>query len=78
MRDQLRTSIDAQIGECVAKQRILASIRVNAAAQRCGLSPEEYLAGERGERRFRAKELFALAIFFDVRLATFLDGLTLK
>ena len=78
MRDQLHASIDTQIGHCVTVQRILASVRVDAAAQRCGLSPADYVASERGERRFHAKELYALAICFDVKYSTFFAGLTLK
>ena len=78
MRDKLHNSIDAQIGECVATHRNLASVSVNAAAKRCGLPPEDYVAGEQGERQFRAKELFHLAACFGVKFSTFLSGLTLK
>ncbi|MFY0611829.1 MAG: helix-turn-helix transcriptional regulator [Hyphomicrobiaceae bacterium] len=78
MRDQLRNSIDIQIGERVAKHRHSASVSVEAAAERCGSSPDDYVAGELGERRFRAEELFELATCFGVRFSTFVAGLELK
>ena len=78
MRDQLRNSIDVQIGERVAIYRNSASVSLERAAEYCGLSPEDYSAGEQGERRFRANELFELAMCFGVRFSTFVIGLMVK
>lgn len=71
-------SIDRQIGERVARHRRAAMICVHAAARRSGLSPEDYLAGERGKRRFQAIELYSLAHYFGVRLSVFFRGLSLR
>lgn len=72
-----RRSIDEQIGERVQKHRQLASVHVHAAAARCELSPESYLASEQGERRFQANELYDLATYFGVCFSAFITGLTL-
>ncbi|MFT7575966.1 MAG: transcriptional regulator with XRE-family HTH domain [Alphaproteobacteria bacterium] len=73
----MRNTIDIQIGWRVAKYRKRASVNSDVAARRCGLSRDDYLASEQGERRFQADELFELARFFDVGYATFFTRLTL-
>jgi hypothetical protein len=71
-------SIDRQIGERVVRHRRAAMISIHAAARQCGLSPEDYLAGENGRRRFQAAELHTLARLFTVRLSTFFRGISLR
>lgn len=74
----MQNTVDIQIGKRIANHRQLGSISLQSAAARCGLSTEDYLAGEQGQRRFQAGELFELATYFNVRFSTFFRGLTLR
>ena len=52
--------VDRQNGERVKRFRTAALLSIEEVAKACGLSPEDYEAGEAGDRTFAAAELLAI------------------
>ena len=66
-------TLDAVIGDRVAKVRMARALRVADIAQRLNLSEEDYLAREAGHARFRSRELATLAELFSVAVSCFFE-----
>ncbi|MGI9479121.1 MAG: helix-turn-helix domain-containing protein [Hyphomicrobiaceae bacterium] len=56
----MRPTIDRQIGERIERCRKAASLSRQDVADACGMSLDQYTAGEAGERTFSAVELLAI------------------
>lgn len=63
-----RLGIDAAIGRRVRELRIAANKKIEDVATHAQMSADEYIQRERGQRRFRAIELFGVAKCLDVRM----------
>lgn len=63
-----RLGIDAAIGRRVSELRVAADKHVDDVATQTQMSMPEYVQAERGERRFRAVELFGIAKCLGVRM----------
>lgn len=65
---QERLGIDAAIGRRVRELRLAADKCVEDVAAKTAIPTAEYVQAERGERRFRAVELFGIAKCLDIRM----------
>jgi len=73
----MKPTIDSQIGERIERCRKAASLSREDVAEACGLSLDQYTAGEAGERTFSAAELLAIGQKVGFRLSDILSKLRL-
>lgn len=67
--------LDAAVGRRVRDLRMAANKPKADVAARSQMSLTDYAMSERGERRFRAVELFGIAKCLDVRMKDIMSGI---
>jgi len=73
----MRPTIDCQIGERIQRCRKAASLSRQDVAKACGLSVDDYDAGEAGERTFSAVELLTIGQYVGFGLSDIVSKLRL-
>lgn len=73
--DKTLNATDEKIGYVVRLLRTAQPSRGDQVAHACGLSLDEFYESEIGRRRFSARELHKLSIFFNVPMAVFFEQL---
>jgi hypothetical protein len=70
-----KNEIDQRLGERIVELRIRQKMPPDIVAEAARMSTEDYLKGERGERRFSAHELNLIARTIGVKLEDIMSAL---